>query len=346
MRQVAAKDAAEVTTDVIGTLSSGAGKVGRYFTVVSALPSAVLIAYGYVLVQVSWSGPVRWSALAEVRWQDVLLAGLGALVLALMLNPLQFAMIQLFEGYWGRSALGVGLSSIRIKHHRRRLLALEKAERDAGALIAKHQPGALELSDPPAGLVEARTVAAENNRALASYPDLGEILPTRLGNVLRRYENSVGRPYGLEVLAAIPRIAMVGGEREIAYVQNQRVQLELAVRTAFVALCGTVLTIALMGRHGLWLLLAIVPYTVAYFAYRGAVALAHEYGMSLAVLTELGRFDLYKRMGLKLPKDTADERTMNLTLMRMFAFEQGSLPYVGPAGPPPAADPPEKDESA
>jgi hypothetical protein len=210
-------------------------------------------------------------------------------------------------------------------------------------VVAQHGRQTLELGSVPPALVNAAIVAAESQRALASYPDLPEILPTRLGNVLRRYEKKVGRPYKIDPLTAIPRIAMVSGNREVAYVQNQRVQLELAIRTAFVALCATGVTVILMGRHGLWLLLAIVPYTVAYFAYRGAVALAHEYGTSLAVLTDLGRFELYKRMGLKLPEDTAHERAMNRNLIQMFSFEQVSLPYSEPTEPTPS---PNADSSA
>ncbi|MCS7475486.1 hypothetical protein ACFFQW_15180 [Umezawaea endophytica] len=316
---------------VISTITSGSGKVGRYFTVVSTLPSALLVAYTYVLVRVAGAGPVNWSALASVSLHEVALLGLAALVLALATNPLQFVLIQVFEGYWGNSRLGVALATARTAHHRRRLAALRSAEASADAVVRKHGPAALWYWDVPVEAVHAAITRVESQRIRGGYPRIGEVLPTTLGNVLRRYENSVGKPYGLDPLSTIPRLAMVGGEREIAYVRDQRTQLELATRTAFVALCATLVTLVVMGRHGFWLLLAVVPYAVAFFSYRGAVALAHEYGTSLAVLTDLSRFDLYDRLRLTEVRDGDEERARNAKLMRIFAFDSNvSLRYERP----------------
>ncbi|WP_156093726.1 hypothetical protein [Lentzea aerocolonigenes] len=320
-----------MSSDAVGTISSGSGKVGRYFTVVSTMPSILLIAYTYMLVRVSWSGPVNWSALSEVKLHEIAFLGLGALVLALATNPLQFPMIQMFEGYWGTSRLGVALATARVMHHRRRRTALEVAELAADDNVKAHGPLALRYEDVPVEVVESAVVRAESSRARNSYPDIADVMPTRLGNVLRRYETNVGAPYGLDPLMTIPRLVMLGGEREISYVQDQRVQLELAIRTTFVALCAMVITFVLMGRHGLWMLLAIVPYGVSFFAYRGAVALAHEYGTSLAVLTDLSRFDLYDRLRLPQVANGADERARNATLMEVFRFDRkASLPYEHP----------------
>jgi hypothetical protein len=86
-------------TEILGAAGSGAGRVGRYFTVVSALPAAVFLSYVYLLAKTgAWSGPVNWSAFADVNLADVAVLGIGAFVLALALNPLQFVLIQLFEG--------------------------------------------------------------------------------------------------------------------------------------------------------------------------------------------------------------------------------------------------------
>jgi hypothetical protein len=316
---------------VVGTITSGAGKVGRYFTVVSALPAALLTTYVYVIFQVSSSEHVRWSALGDMPWYGIFLAGLCALALALALNPLQFPLIQLFEGYWGTSALGIGLATLRTLHHRRRMFALDQAHQNAKGALGPAGRQMLWRRSASPDQVRAAIIATETSRAAGSYPEAPHILPTRLGNVLRRYESSVGKSYLIDPLAAIPRLAMVGSEQEVAYVQNQRVQLELALRTSLMAFLGTAATLVIMSRHGFWLLLALAPYSVAYLAYRGAVALAHEYGTSLAVLIDMSRFELYRRMGLKQPQSTEDERMMNATLMEIFRFApRASLPYDDP----------------
>ncbi len=320
-----------MSADVASTLSSGAAKVGRYFTVVSLLPATVLVVYVYGLVQIGGSDRVRWSALADINLAEVLLASFGAVVIALALNPLQFALIQVMEGYWGTSRLAVELATARTMYHRRRKSNLEDGDQLPAQWLGKDTTLALRSESAPPELVRAAIVAAESRRALASYPQyLDEVMPTRLGNVLRRYERLVGRAYELDPITAVPRLAMVGGEREIGYVQNQRVQLELAIRTTFVALLAALTTVLVMWRHGLWLLLALVPYTVAFLAYRGAVAVAHEYGTSVAVLTELSRFDLYARLHLPHPNTTADERITNATLRKVFDHRQETLAYQKP----------------
>jgi hypothetical protein len=325
------------STDFLGVAGLGVGRIGRYFTVVSALPAAVFVSYLYLLIKAgAWSGPIRLSELAHFRIQDAAFLGIASLVLALAMNPLQFTLIQVFEGYWGTSAVGQRLALMRTAYHRHRLLMLRRDERDAVSHLADYR------TVPPADrhtveeLIRHAIRSQESSRASASYPeDPARVLPTRLGNVLRRYETTVGTQYHLDLMASVPRLAMIAGEREVAYVENQRVQLELAIRTAFLSLIAAVATVVLLWRQGGWLLLALLPYAVAFFAYRGAVAVAHEYGMSLAVLVDLNRFRLYERLHVELPNDIDDERRLNDELMRLFAAKRNirPVPYAHPASP-------------
>jgi hypothetical protein len=110
-------------------------------------------------------------------------------------------------------------------------------------------------------------------------------------------------------------------QRDIDYVQNQRTQLDLAVRTAALSLAAMGLTIAYMRSHGFWLLLTLIPCGLAFAAYRGAVRVAHEYGMSLAVLIELNRFTFYEQMRLELPDDVRAERDLNARLMPLLGLD-------------------------
>ncbi|GAA2704457.1 hypothetical protein [Actinoplanes palleronii] len=339
-----------MSTDVV---SSGAGRIGRYFSVVSALPATVFVSYLYLLFRTGApTEPVDWSKATDFDPAGLAALGIGALVLALALNPLQFPLIQLFEGYWGSSRLAVELALIRTIHHRQRRRTLIRRHGKARPGLTGRDPRRRYSASPDE--IRAGMTADEIQRELAAYPepDLGRELPTRLGNVLRRYEDAIARPYGLDPLVTVPRLVMVAGQPEIDYVQNQRVQMELALRTSFLALLATLVTVVVMSSNGAWLLLAAAPYSVAYLSYRGAVALAHEYGMSLAVLTDLGRFALYERLHLPHPPNTLAERQLNRSLMELFrmndsawlTYERPESPAAGTPAPPSDRTPPDAPE--
>jgi len=84
---------------------SGAKTIGRYFTVVSFLPSVPFVAYVVLLVRSgAWGGNVHFGqALAKVDAVDGLFLAIGSLVFAMAVHPPQFAIVQAFEGYWGDS---------------------------------------------------------------------------------------------------------------------------------------------------------------------------------------------------------------------------------------------------
>jgi len=87
---------------------NGAGSIGRYFTVVSLVPSTVFVAYVVLLIKTgAWSGEnVQFAdAIGGLEIADALVASVAALLFALVVHPLGFALIQMYEGYWGTSRL-------------------------------------------------------------------------------------------------------------------------------------------------------------------------------------------------------------------------------------------------
>lgn len=305
--------------NLLGTIT-GTTHMGRYFTVVSALPSASFVSYGYLLVESgAWSGPVRFEeAVRNIDLKSGVLLALMSFAAAVTLHPLQFALIQLLEGYWGRSLIGRRLALLRVMHHRRVSARLEQESDDDFESRTEH---------PVAAAVRRQ----EASRLLQSYPEQpDDILPTRLGNVLRRYERHGGSQYGIDLVSTAPRLSMVAQERELQYVADQRTQLELAVRVAVLAMIAALFTVMVMWRHGAWLLLALAPYCISYLAYRGAVVAAHEYGTALAVMVELNRFALYERLHRQIPGSPAEEIGLNRSLMSLFRYKR---PIVGRDAP-------------
>lgn len=312
--------------------AGAATTIGRYFSVVSAIPSTLFVAYVYLLVRTgAWSGPVTFSkAVGDAGLKDLAVLGVGSLAAAIAVHPLQFTLIRLLEGYWGVSELGRSLAVVRIRHHRNRRLMLEAMVETVQAPLRRAEEAGEGLAAPTAttDTIAAAVAGSEAARELLGYPALPETLPTRLGNMLRRHEMLAGAPYGLDAITAIPRIGVLAPGVEADYVQDQRVQMELAVRTAFLGAAASLVTLAFMWWHAWWVLLALAPYTVAYLAYRGAVVVAGSYGIALAVLIELNRFTLYERLRLPPVNDTAAERGQNAALVRALALNWGgSLNY-------------------
>lgn len=315
---------------------SGASAIGRYFTVVSLVPSVVFVAYVTLLLRSgTWAGSsVDFAgSAAGLDVKDVALSGVASLLVALALHPLQFAVIQIFEGYWGSSYCARKFATRHIMRHRHRAMRLRNLATDKD--LAARPPaqfderGELRAQPPYATRVDAKATDVESfftsieaERLNASYPDaLEHIMPTRLGNVLRRYEHLAGIHYGLDSISSVPRMLQVADPRDVAYVQNQRMQMELALRVATLALAAMLLTIVFMWRHGPWLLLALAPYAIAFASYRGAVVVAHEYGTALAVLIDLNRFAFYERIRLPLPDDLEEERSNNARLADVLSLD-------------------------
>jgi type IV secretory pathway VirB3-like protein len=286
--------------------------IGRYFSLVSLLPSALLVFYVFLLLASDgWSGrpDLRYTAsavfhlgLTGIFW--LIITSIG---IALVFHPLQFVLVQLLEGYWGASWLAQRARSFRMQHHWQRVNAL-KLQRSLSQDKLKDR-GELADDEDLRGRMELISRIAETGRlSQFQLPDQRQAMPTRLGMVLRFYESSAGEPYGLNAIQVMPYMARVAEAEDMAYVNDQRSQLDLTVRMSVTAMFACVLTVVLLWRDGLWLLVALLPYMVAYLSYRGAIVAASQYGQAVAVVIALNRFALYERLHLPLPATASAER--------------------------------------
>jgi hypothetical protein len=306
-------------TDVAGVARDS---IGRYFSLVSFIPSALLVAYTFILLGsgAPYHAPdphsvVRATShlgLAEVTALFVLSVGLG-----LVLHPLQFAMVQLLEGYWGTGTIAQRARATRIWWHSRRLLALRMRH---GYYISqlRNVPND-EYSQERFALLSRRDEAERLSAEQPMEPHL--VMPTRLGNVLRYYESNAGLPYGLDAIQVMPYLARVASAEDMDYVNDQRSNLDLAVRLSLVSVIAFALSLILLWRYGLWLLVALVPYSLALLSYRGAVIAAGAYGQAFSAIIALNRFALYERLHLPLPQNMWEERYRNATLRSVLEFK-------------------------
>jgi hypothetical protein len=271
--------------------------IGRYFSVVSMVPSLLFVVYVYLLVRSgAWSHSPSWgsamNALVNIGIGGAVILIVLGVALGLGVHPIQFGLVQFLEGYWGTNPIARKFRAVRIMHHRNRASTLDDMDVE--------------------GDLEA-------GRLLAQYPrDPELIMPTRLGNVLRRYETLAGRQYDLKVLTILPHVALASRVEDVKYLDDQRMQLDLAVRMCFTALLASAASAAFLCRDGAWLLVAMIPSSFAYLAYRGAVITAREYGIAMMTLVDLNRFSLYERLHLPMPQNIEEERTANKRLMQLL----------------------------
>ena len=353
-----------------------AGRIGRYFSIVSMVPAIFLTAWTTALVTSdAWKTAPDLQLMVR-RLGGINLAGAAWLLLtttifALFLHPLQLGMTRLLEGYWGSSRFSQFLLRRRITHHRKRRAKL--AERHAelekarnrfllGQLVAKYEAalanGAKHRGDPrdwdqsrqdaalsgrlasdqahPASGLHAASAAADI--AFARYPEAARVMPTRLGNALRSAEDSIGKQYGLDAILTAPHIALIAPAEHVNYLQDARQQLDTTVRLCVVALVAAVEGVSCLLTDGWWLLVALGPYCLAGIAYRASVAAADYYMAIAGTVLDLNRFRLYENMHMKLPRNTVEERWNNEKLMRLMDQDlKVSIRYKHPE---PGATPP------
>jgi hypothetical protein len=321
------------------------------------VPSLLFVFYAYGLFAANaWRGPFEPAealhAAENLSIARIVALFVAALLLGLVLHPFQFSMTQLLEGYWGRSRIGLRLARQRIMHYRRvaRVLhddaseankAWNKAVRSDSTtrdMLAREDPqerGELidmildsESGDPAlADYLRAQALRA----ALRQYPDSWRrMMPTRLGNVLRRYEDRAGQQYGLDIVRIAPHLNLVALPEHREYVDDCRKGLDLGVRLCVLFALATVLSVVLLVRDGGWLLLALVPYCISYLAYRGATSSAHAYGTALSTLVDLDRFVLYEQLHVPPPSSTKIERIRNAELSRVLSGDQTSVLHYAP----------------
>jgi hypothetical protein len=143
------------------------------------------------------------------------------------------------------------------------------------------------------------------------YPPPRDVLPTRLGNVLRAAERYPEQRYGAEMILIWPRLYQVLPREAADDVEGARSTMEflLVLSLWFVTVAtGAPLVAILMHDTPV---VALVCFAVgaggAYAAYLSAIAAASEYGEQLRSVFDVYRLDLLRRLSLPRVENIADE---------------------------------------
>jgi hypothetical protein len=346
----------ELSVAIPGTaitdIGAGAAQaMGRYFSVISVVPSAFYVIFVYLLIASgSWTGSPDWgqafAALEHPGISGFAFLAFLSIGLGIVIHPIQFAIVQLLEGYWGTNPMALAVRSRRITHYQKTCEKLEYLQESAYAELNNSNTDVGESNQDRIRLY-SQYVEARRARD-ADFPALfREIMPTRLGNKLRLAESQAGSQYGMNALQAVPHLLMIAPQEQVSYVNDQRTLLDLAVRMTFLSAVATGTAVLFLWPYGLWALVAVLPYGITYLSYRGAVTAAGHYGSALSLLINLNRFRLYEELHLPLPATTVDERELNEALSNLFAFDPDEdVRYKHPAASEVDEEPPNEGPEA
>jgi hypothetical protein len=276
------------------------------FNLVSLLPSIVLaIGIGFLIASGAFSGVPSMHMLAtQLRHVNVFVASLLFLIVfgaALVFYPFQLLLIRILEGYWDEVPILRRLRFIGIEINRRRWMILQKRDK---SLLARLYP-----------------------------EDVKDLLPTRLGNVLRAAERRAGRNHGFTKPAEmLPRVYPYLSAPLAEMFGEVRDQLDLACRMcvvfwALALVSGAVFVIdgAVLATGGLLLAVPAVEAFLGAVSYRASLRTAEAYGRYLFYVFDLHRRDLIRALGYEPPRRPEEEVAL-IQAITTWLVDDGQAP--------------------
>lgn len=273
--------------------------------------------------------------------QDGLALLAAAVVLGLLLAAVQTPLYRVLEGYvsWRPTAVprrglyrltpaGL-LDRARDRQLRRRQLLLDRFDladlstlEDTGRLTDEDAIRLAELrADPELARyreADGRLTAAQLGllrERLARYPvDGAQVVPTRLGNAIRRLEEYGYDRFRLDSQRMWYELTAVAPERAAKQVDTSRTTVDLLVcllaGNVLVAVSAMVLA-ATTGRHVLRLaVVALALLVLARVWYEVAIRATDDWAAAVRALVNVGREPLAESLGLTLPRTIEGERAM------------------------------------
>lgn len=266
------------------------GLFDRRFLLNALLPSAIFWGLLGGLVVLTRTSPAR--ALATWDAQSGFLKSIETVVFAVVISAMAgllsasaMSIVRFFEGYWSPPLSLILLKPAAIAWHQHRLCELNKAKNDAE----------LYYSYPP-------------------VTRLNEVMPTRLGNILKCGEIYPDLRYGIDPIIIWPRLYSLISETALSGTTTSRAALEFQLAASvtsalFAVVAGTYI---LLTGGTWWLFIACFwgGFLGAWIAYETAIPTAKVYSEQVKVVFDNCRNELLLKMRLPLPSDPEEEFAM------------------------------------
>jgi uncharacterized repeat protein (TIGR01451 family) len=296
-----------------GLLGAISGHFTRGLILGAFFPVTILVFVGLLLV-----GPFvpnGWPFLEPLeafdsQWKIIGITALIVLLTGLLYN-LNVPLIRLYEGYaWEHTRPG----KWRATHHTKRLENLQTACTDLERLLLRR-----------GSLPRRGEVVREYNRLgkelMTELPDSTPALPTRLGNVIRAFEEYPRRQYGMAAVTLWPRLAASVDKEYASGIDDAKSTFDFMLNasvgcTLLAAILGLVgvayATPLISGWYlGLWLIEIALLLSGAHLFYLFAVGRARAWGSTVKSAFDLYRWKLLEQFGFPdKPLSMTAERTL------------------------------------
>ena len=328
-------------TNIFSAIS---GQFNKSFILSAFLPATlfVLLLYALVLPMLP-KELLAFKALEALdpQWKLVGLTFL-TIVLSGLLYNLSVPITRFFEGYpWRDSWLG----KLRTEHYARIFDGLRGRHRGMRTLLRTLPATPNQVLPGTSNSDAYDTISSEWDRiglrSMVQFPSRRDlVLPTRLGNVIRSFEDYSDRQYGIDAITLWPRLIGKIDKEYAAAVDDAKSSVDFMLNTSlFSGLLAILLAVAglwyptpLSSPVFLlsWLLEVLLFAGLAYGFYRGAIVRASSWGSLVKGAFDLYRGDLLKQLGYtRTPKTLTEERALwdDISLQLLY----GDSPSVRPA---------------
>ncbi|GHO88011.1 hypothetical protein [Dictyobacter formicarum] len=237
-----------------------------------------------------WGPLEKWFTSLTPTVQIVVSIGalLAVVISSAVVKRFDFLMLRLLEGYWPRWP---GIEKLRGRLIDRKADQCDQKEEQRNKL---YQKGWDNLSR------EEREEYIDLENYLQYIPGRTMLLPTQLGNTLRKAESHADR-YGLDTIVCWPHLWLLMPDQARQDLTEARASLDTAVRL----FTWSILFLLWIGLA--WWILPI-SFIVAFYAYRWSLLNAKSYSDLLMASIDLYRDKLYEALCWPLPTDPADEK--------------------------------------
>ncbi len=330
-------------------LSAISGRLSRSLVVGTLIPVALFVVLQIYLVAPLLPREFDLIGAFEVvglgtEWR-ALISLLLTVLLAGLVYGLNGPIIRLYEGYpWSKSPV---LGRWRTERYKRLHRKLDARQSGIRAILRTMDPTTPGYDD---ALAEWELLA---DRFHNGFPkDRRLVLPTRLGNIIRCFEEYPYRQYRIEAIALWPRLVGQVDEKYATSVDETKASFDLMLNGSLLSMILTLEVLALgLGYGGPfaadpsppWWLWAgeIIGLTALSFAfYRASFRRAQAWGATVMAAFDLYRWELLRQLGYKhAPSTVEEERTLwdNVSNFLAFGAEWPRLNMVRYTGGTPSA---------
>jgi uncharacterized repeat protein (TIGR01451 family) len=308
-------------------LSAISGQFSKNLILGTFLPVVLFVVLSLIFIVPLF--PSDWPLLKPIMGLGtegkVIVVSFIAIVIAGLLFNLNISILRLYEGYpWLESWIGRWLVKRQEQQFvmaRSQRLGLRTLTRE----LRKDKKDAKLVSKLSARLSQ---VGRQMNNEFPSRPTL--LLPTRLGNVIRSFEEYPERQYSIGAITLWPRLIAKIDKEYAVIMDDSKTSFDFMLNLSLLsAITGLVIIVGGLARFppsnlfsvagsmsprwtiAIWVVTLCGFFLLSYVAYLGAISAAGAWGAKVKSAFDLYRNELLKQLGYdRLPPTLKEERDL------------------------------------